>query len=80
MQGLPLENLTHVDGTSEISVCIKCGCPWLSNSHSVPDQQRSESPSFVLTLMGTENTGSAPGGLCSRVLCHGPVFPRVFER
>lgn len=54
MQGLPLEKLTRVDGTSEISVCIRYGCPRPSNSHSVPHQQRAESPAFVLTLVGRE--------------------------
>ena len=78
MQWLSLENLTHVDGTSEILVCIWCGCP-CPVSHLVPDWQGAESPSFVLTLVGTENTRSAPGGLCSLVLCYGPVFPGVFE-
>lgn len=79
MQGLPLENLTHVDGTSQILVCIRCGCPWPSISHLVPDRQGAESPSFMLTLVGTQDTGSAPGGLCSLVLCHGPMFPGAFE-
>lgn len=79
MQWLPLENLTHVDGTSKILVCIWCGCPRPSISDLVAGQQGAESLSFVLTLVETENTGFALGGLRSLVLCHSPVFPRVFE-
>lgn len=79
MQWLPLENLTHVDGTSKILVCFWHDCSWPSISHLVPDQQGGESPSFMLTSVGTETTGSAPGGLRSLVLCYGPMFPRVFE-
>lgn len=60
----------------KVLVRIWCGCPWPSISCFMPGV---ESPSFVLTLVGTENMGSSPGRLCSLVLCYGPMFPKVSE-
>lgn len=74
--GEPLK--THKDGSSKILVCIWCGCPGIKFL-TVPDPKGTESPLFVLTLVGMENTtGCAPGELCSLVLCHGPVFSGMF--